>query len=266
MNVCRGFLAVFCALAAGLPPTGANAEEALVAVAANFAEVIEELEARFERETGHRLTVTIGATGQLYAQITNGAPFDILLAADRERPLRLEQEGHAVAGSRFTYAVGKLTLWSADAARIGADGEDALRGGEFRKLAMANPALAPYGEAARETLAALGLYEKLADRLVMGENIGQTHTMVATGNAELGFVALSYVMSPRNEISGSRWDVPQDLYSPIRQDAVLLNRAAANPAAREFLAYLRSDDVLTVIRSFGYDAGLSDDTEDDAKE
>jgi molybdate transport system substrate-binding protein len=143
-------------------------------------------------------------------------------------------------------------LWSADPSRVGADGAETLRHGDFRRLAIANPALAPYGVAARETLQALGLGERLAERIIMGENIGQTHAMVATGNAELGFVALSYVLSPRNETAGSRWDVPQDLYTPIRQDAVLLARAADNAAARDFIAYLKGAAAQKVIRDFGY--------------
>ncbi|HWM29700.1 MAG TPA: molybdate ABC transporter substrate-binding protein [Woeseiaceae bacterium] len=227
-------------------------DEALLAVAANFAEVIELLKGEFEQETGHSLTVSVASTGTLYAQIKNGAPFDILLAADQERPRLLEGEGLAVPGSRFTYAVGRLTLWSPEAGRIAANGAETLKLGDFRKLAIANPDLAPYGLAARETLEALELDESLEDRIVMGENIGQTHAMVATGNADLGFVALSYVLSPRNESKGSRWDVPQELYTPIRQDAVLLMRAAENAAARDFLAWLQGEDARARIREFGY--------------
>ena len=227
-------------------------DEALLAVAANFAEVIELLEGEFERETGHNVTVSVASTGTLYAQIKNGAPFDILLAADQERPRLLEAEGLAVPGSRFTYAIGRLTLWSPEPRRIAANGAETLKLGDFRKLAIANPDLAPYGLAARETVEALELDETLEDRIVMGENIGQAHAMVATGNADLGFVALSYVLSPRNESKGSRWDVPQELYTPIRQDAVLLTRAADNGAARDFLAWLQGEDARARIREFGY--------------
>ncbi|MEX2124515.1 MAG: molybdate ABC transporter substrate-binding protein [Woeseia sp.] len=244
----RAFFASLFLAAAG----DASADEALLAVAANFAEVIEQLEGVFESETGHSLTVSVASTGTFYAQIKNGAPFDVLLAADQERPRLLEGKGLAVAGSRFTYAVGRLTLWSPDAARIAADGAETLKLGDFRKLAIANPDLAPYGLAARETLEALGVYESLEDRIVMGENIGQAHAMVATGNADLGFVALSYVLSPRNRTTGSRWDVPQKLYTPIRQDAVLLPRAAENAAARDFLAWLQGEDARARIREFGY--------------
>jgi len=240
------------ALTLGSP---AVAEQALVAVAANFSEVMERLKADFERETGHELTVTVGSTGKLYAQIHHGAPFDVLLAADQERPIRLESEGLAVAGSRFTYAVGRLTVWSPKKGRVGADGEATLRAGDFRSVSLANPALAPYGVAAKETLEQLGLWTTLETKLVMGQNIGQAHALVASGNAELGFVALSYVLSPRNKQPGSRWDVPETLYTPIRQDAVLLSRAAENSAARAFLSFLQSEPVRKLIESYGYGSG-----------
>lgn len=230
----------------------AAAEEATIAVAGNFSEVAERLEADFERESGHDLTFVVGSTGKLYAQIAHGAPFDAFLAADRARPERLEDEGLAVAGSRFTYATGRLTLWSREPGRVGGDGAATLRQGGFRLLAIANPALAPYGEAARQTLEGLGLRERLEGKIVMGETIGQAHALVASGNAELGFVALSYVLSPRNETEGSRWDVPADLHEPIRQDAVLLSRAARNPAARGFLHFLRGAAARAVIETYGY--------------
>lgn len=235
-----------------LQAAAAGAEEAFVAVATNFAEVMEHLEASFETETGYDLTVVTGSTGKLHAQIMHGAPFDVFLSADRERPRLLEENGAAVSGTRFTYAIGRLVLWSLDPGRIGADGEAVLREGDFRRLAMANPALAPYGLAARETLEALGLSRWLEDRVVLGENIGQAHAMVATGNAELGFVALSYLLSPRNEKPGSRWEVPKALYSPIRQDAVLLERAADNAVAAAFMEWLRGDEACLVIVRHGY--------------
>lgn len=223
-----------------------------MAVATNFSEVVERLEVDFEGSSAHRLTVVTGSTGKLYAQIVHGAPFDILLAADRRRPELLEQEGRAVVGSRFTYAVGRLTLWSPDPARVATDGIETLRAGAFRRLAIAHPELAPYGAAARETLTALGLLDALGDRIVLGENIGQAHALVATGNAELGFVALSYVLSPRNRTPGSRWDVPRNLHAPIRQDAVLLVRSVDHAAARAFLDYLRSAEARAVLEGFGY--------------
>ena len=230
----------------------AAAEEAVVAVAANFIEVAEQLEKEFERQIGHTLTFVAGSTGKLYAQIANGAPFDVFLSADQERPERLEKERLAVAGSRFTYATGRLALWSSEPGRIGGDGAATLRKGEFRRLAIANPELAPYGAAAKETLEKLGLWERFKERIVMGETIGQAHTLIASGNAELGFVALSSLVSPQSEAKGSRWDVPPRLHAPIHQDAVLLARAAGNAAARGFLDFLRSEKAKAVIRSYGY--------------
>lgn len=232
--------------------SSASAGDALVAVAANFSETANHLATHFEDTSEHTLTITTGSTGKLYAQIRHGAPFDILLAADQHRPRLLETSSQAVAGSRFTYAIGRLTLWSPDPNRISAAGPAILRDGAFDKLAIANPDLAPYGAAARETLKALGLFGTLRQRIVMGENIGQAHALVATGNADVGFVALSHVLSPRNRQKGSRWDVPQHLYAPIRQDAVLLNRGSNNPAAHAFLDYLKSKESRGVIESFGY--------------
>lgn len=249
-----GACTLTCLVASLLALSGAvRAEVALVAVAANFAEVMERLERDFERQSPHALTVTSGSTGKLYAQIAAGAPFDVLLAANQTYPARLESAGLAIRGSRFTYASGRLALWSADATRIAGDGAAVLRRGDFRRLAMANPELAPYGVAARELLEALNLFDGLRDRIVMGENIGQTYAMVATGNAELGLVARSYVMSERNAAAGSHWDVPPHYHSPVRQDAVLLTRAEDNSAARDLLAYLRRPDVREVIRAYGYD-------------
>lgn len=230
----------------------AAAEEAVVAVAANFSEVAERLAKDFARESGHKLTFVAGSTGKLYAQIANGAPFDAFLSADQETPARLEKEGQAVAGSRFTYATGRLTLWSPEPGRVGRDGAATLREGKFRNLAMANPELAPYGAATKQALEKLGLWERFKDKIVMGETIGQAHAMIASGNAELGFVALSSVLSPRNETKGSRWDVPGHLYEPLQQDAVLLTRAASNPAARGFLDFLRSAKAKALIESYGY--------------
>jgi molybdate transport system substrate-binding protein len=247
----RGVLAAAMVLAAGASGA-AQAEEATVAIAANFAEPMERLQAMFEEQSGHDLTPVIGSTGKLYAQITNGAPFDVLLAADQERPARLVEEEHAVADSRFTYAVGRLALWSADADLIGEGGGAVLRRGAFDHLAIANPELAPYGRAARQTLEALGLWDDLSPKIVQGENIGQTFQMVATGNAELGLVALSYALSERNATPGSRWDVPAELHEAIRQDAVLLAHGSDSPAATGLLAFLRSPEAQAVIERFGY--------------
>ena len=245
-------LPLLAALLGVLLCSSASAGDALVAVAANFSEAAEHLATHFEDTSEHTLTITTGSTGKLYAQIHHGAPFDILLAADQHRPQLLESTSQAVAGSRFTYAIGRLTLWSPDPNRISAAGPAILRAGAFDKLAIANPDLAPYGAAASETLKALSLFDTLRQRIVMGENIGQTHALVATGNADVGFVALSHVLSPRNRQKGSRWDVPQHFYTPIRQDAVLLNRGSGNPAARAFLDYLKSKESRGVIESFGY--------------
>ena len=241
------FAAALCLLAGPV-----CAAETLVAVAANFAEVVDELKPVFERRSGHRLRATTGSTGKLYAQITAGAPFQILLSADTRTPDRLEADGYAVRGTRFTYAIGRLTLWSSDPKHIGADARAALTASDVRHIAIANPELAPYGVAAREVLQKLGLWESLRSRLVIGQNIGQTHSMVATGNAQLGFVALSAVLSPRSAAQGSRWDVPQELFSPIRQDAVLLRPGAENEAARAFLPFLKSTEARQVIERFGY--------------
>lgn len=245
-------LAAVCVSVCLLSSVAADAAEALAAVAGNFSDVIDRLQADFESTGEHTLVVSTGSTGKLYAQIDNGAPFDLFLAADQVRPEVLERAGKAVAGSRFTYAIGRLTLWSPDPARLAVNGAATLRAGKFRKLAIANPELAPYGAAAIETLASLELLDTVRDRIVMGENIGQAHAMVATGNAELGFVALSYILSPRNSAVGSRWDVPQEFYSPIRQDAVLLVHGAGNSAALAFLDYLASDAARVVIESYGY--------------
>jgi molybdate transport system substrate-binding protein len=234
------------------PSPGARAEEALVAVAANFAEVVEKLRTMFEHSSGHTLQVTTGSTGKLYAQITKGAPFDVLLAADQARPERLEGEGRAMPGSRFTYAVGRLSLWSSNPDTIGADGLATLRAANFNHIAIANPNLAPYGLAAEQALQRFGLWATLKPKIVMGENIGQTFSIVVTGNAELGFVAKSYAVSPRNKQQGSRWDVPPEDYAPIRQDAVLLKAGADNAAAKAFLDFLRSGDARVVIERFGY--------------
>ncbi len=233
-------------------PIQAGAESALAAVAANFSEVADRLAADFGRATEHQVTVAAASTGKLYAQIRNGAPFDVFLAADRRRPEILERARVAVPGSRITYGFGRLTLWSPNAGLIDADGRKTLQAAKFRRLAMANPELAPYGAAARQTLLALGMYAALRSRIVTGENIGRTYAFVATGNAELGLVALSHVLSSRNQFSGSRWDIPARLHDPIRQDAILLRRGKNNSAARAFLDYLKTPEARETIRNFGY--------------
>ena len=236
--------------ALALAAAGVFAEETIVAVAANASEAVETLAAEFERESGHRVTVTVGSTGKLYAQILHGAPFDVFLAADQDRPRLLLEQGTAVEGSRVTYALGRLVLWSPDSA-VEANA-NTLSEGAFRRLAIANPDLAPYGAAARDALRGLGLWEGLHPKIVVGENIGQSFAMVASGNAELGFVALSSVLSPRNPHPGSRWEPPAHLYTPIRQDAVLLSRAEGNAAALAFHRFLGSPRARAVIESYGY--------------
>lgn len=230
----------------------AQAEHAIVAVATNFNETAQRLVGDFEAGGDHRITLSSGSTGKLYAQILNGAPFDALLAADRERPARLESSKFGVAGTRFSYALGRLTLWSPDPRLVTRDGRMTLQEARFATLAIANPALAPYGAAARQALQSLGVWESIKAKVVMGENVGQAQVLVATGNASLGLLARSHTLRPRLSPSGSHWDVPAELHEPIRQDAVLLSRGIYNPAAVAFLAYLRSEPARTIIRSFGY--------------
>jgi molybdate transport system substrate-binding protein len=247
-----GFRALALAAWSLLAGMSAHADEALVAVAANFAGAVEAIGGEFAKDTGHTIQVTTGATGKLYAQIGEGAPFAILLSADAKTPAKLEEEGKAVAGTRFTYAVGKLSLWSADSGRIGADPKAALTASDTLHVAIANPDLAPYGVAAREALTALGLWETIQPKIVMGENIGQTFSMVDSGAAQMGFVATSAVQAPGKEPKGSRYDVPQALFKPIRQDAVLLKAGEGNAAAIAFLDYLKGDKAKGIIASFGY--------------
>ncbi|MFM1918798.1 MAG: molybdate-binding periplasmic protein ModA [Candidatus Hydrogenedentota bacterium] len=232
----------------------AHAAEVSVAVASNFTEPIKVIAADFEKATGHGLALSFGSTGKFYAQIRNGAPFEVLLAADDETPGKLESEARIVAGSRFTYAIGKLVLWSAREGFLDS-GEAVLREGHYGRLAIASPKVAPYGRAAIETLEKLGLREAVEPKFVTGENIAQTFQFVSSGNAELGFVALSQVYRNGNITSGSAWIVPAALHSPIRQDAVLLAKGAGNPAAAALLEYLKSESVRKVIEAFGYDIG-----------
>ncbi|HAQ34060.1 MAG: molybdate ABC transporter substrate-binding protein [Maricaulis sp.] len=234
--------------AACSPPPAAERSEALIAVAANFAPTAEILADAYRDESGHHVTLSSGSTGQLFARIVEGAPYDAFLSADSERPAQLVAQGRATADSQFTYAFGRLVLWSADPDRIGADGVPALAG-EFRALALPNPRFAPYGAAAMETLQSLGLADALADRIVTGGDVGSTHALIASGNAELGFIA----QSQWSENRGSAWVVPQDLHIPLAQDAVLLPRGADNPAAIGFLLFLQSDEARAVIAAAGYD-------------
>ncbi len=242
-------------LLAGLVPAAplpAFAGTASVAVAANFTEAAKEIAAAFAKETDHEVQLSFGATGALYAQVTQGAPFQVFLAADDARPALAVTEGYGVEGSVFTYAVGKLALYSASADVTG--GEAALKTETFDKIAIANPETAPYGAAAVEVMEKLGVYEVLKTKIVQGQSIAQAFQFVETGNAELGFVALAQVV---NATGGSRWDVPQDLYEPIRQDAVLLKTGADDPAATAFVDFLKTDEAKAIIAKYGYgiDAG-----------
>lgn len=231
--------------------SGAIADEVKVAVAANFTAPMQAIAPAFEKATGHRLVASFGATGQFYAQIQNGAPFDVFLSADDTTPAKLEQEGDSVPGSRFTYAIGSLVLWSANPSYL--DGSDAaLKAGQFKHLSIANPKAAPYGLAATQVLAKLGLSEAVKGKLVEGQNITQAHQFVSTGNAELGFVALSQVYKDGQVSSGSAWIVPDDMYDPIKQDAVILKQGANNPAAAALVEYLKGPEAAKVIKSFGY--------------
>jgi molybdate transport system substrate-binding protein len=232
----------------------ALADEVHVAVASNFTAPMQKIAADFEKDTGHKVILSLGATGKFYAQIKNGAPFDVLLAADDEIPARLEKDGMGVPGSRFTYAIGTLVLWSPQPGYVDGRGEMLKKGG-FRHMAIANPKLAPYGAAAVETLKKLGLMDAVQAKLVQGENITQTYQFIASGNAELGFVALSQVKKESGEIEGSHWQVPKNLYAPIRQDAVLLVKGRGSAAAQQFLKYLRGGQATAIISGYGYNQG-----------
>lgn len=240
------------ALLSGLVSISAFAGEVNVAVASNFVAPMERIVALFKQESGHTVKVSTGSSGKFYAQIAGGAPFDVLLAADEAIPQRLEQAGLAIGGTRFVYALGKLVLWSAQPGVV--DGKGAVLSKErYDKLAIADPKLAPYGMAAKETLEKLGMWNAVQGKLVTGENITQTYQFAASGNAELAFVALSQVTPDGHVPEGSWWLVPSNLYNPIRQSAVLLSAAKDKAAARAFLTFLKSEKAATVIRSFGYE-------------
>ncbi|MCK6390658.1 MAG: molybdate ABC transporter substrate-binding protein [Azonexus sp.] len=234
-----------------LAAAGLQAAEVQVAVAANFTAPAQQIAGEFERRTGHKAVLSFGATGKFYAQITNGAPFEVFLAADDTTPAKLDKENHTVPGSRFTYAVGALVLWSAKADFVDAKGE-VLKAGKFNKLAIANPKTAPYGAAAMETLSRMKLLDAVKPKFVQGENISQTVQFVSTGNAELGFVALSQVFKEGKLNSGSAWIVPGELHEPIYQDAVILAKGKDNPAAKAFIEFLKSPYGHAVVKSYGY--------------
>ena len=246
-------LGYFVAAAVLLFAGPALAADVLVAVAANFTAPMQKIAAEFEKTTGHKAVLSFGATGAFHAQIRNGAPFHMLLAADDETPVRLEKEGLGLAGTRFTYAIGRLVLWSAQPGVVDAQGE-VLSKGSFERIAIANPKLAPYGAAAMETMTKLRLVEHLRPRFVQGENIAQTFQFVATGNAPLGFVALSQVMVHGAIAKGSAWVIPAAMHEPIRQDAVTLGAGKGKPAADALAAFLKGDKARAIIRSYGYES------------
>jgi molybdate transport system substrate-binding protein len=241
---------LLCAVLAWLCAT-AHAGEVRVAVAANFAVPMARIAQAFVAATGHTAALSSGSTGKFHAQIVNGAPFDVLLAADERTPQALIDSGHAQAASRFTYAVGRLVLWSAKPGLVDAQGA-VLASGRFAHLALANPKVAPYGAAAMQALRSRGLDEKLAPKLVLGESIAQAYQFVASGNAEMGFVALSLVQQPGRPVAGSAWLVPEALHAPIRQDAVLLKPGENNAAARALLEFMKSPAALDIVRAHGY--------------
>jgi molybdate transport system substrate-binding protein len=244
------------AVASTLFFVAAQAGEVTVAVAANFTAPMQKIAQAFEQDTGHKAQLAFGATGKFYAQIKNGAPFALLLAADDETPARLEKEGLAIAGTRFTYATGRLALWSKQSNLVDDKG-DVLRSKSFEKLgiykiAIADPKLAPYGAAAMEVISKMGVQANVVPKLVQGESIGQTYQFVSTENAQLGFVALSQISVDGHITQGSAWVVPQNLHTPLKQDAVLLNAGKDNPAAAALLKYLQGDTAKAIITRYGY--------------
>lgn len=227
------------------------ADEVSVAVAANFTGPMQKIALAFEQDTGHKVVASFGSTGKFYTQIRNGAPFEVFLAADDETPTRLVKENAAVAATQFTYAIGKLVLWSAKPVIVDASGEVLKKGG-FDHIAIANPKLAPYGAAAVQAMQALGVYDALQPKLVTAESIAQSYQFVSSGNALLGFVALSQVLKD-GKIEGSSWIVPANLYQPIRQDAVVLEKGKGKPAAQALIKFLQGDKARAVIKSYGYE-------------
>jgi molybdate transport system substrate-binding protein len=237
-------------LAIGLiAPRAVMAAETQVAVAANFTEPAKEIAAAFKAKTGDTATLSFGSSGQFYAQMSHGAPFEVFLSADAERPQAAEHDGLGVVGTRFTYAVGRLVLYSKAPGLV--DGAGAvLKAGKFAKLSIADPAAAPYGTAAVQTLQKLGLYDALKPKIVTGSSIAQAYQFVDTGAAELGFVALSQVI---NVAGGSRWTVPAADHAPIEQQAILMKPGQDDAAAKSFLAFLKSPPAVAIIKKYGYE-------------
>ncbi|MFZ5532154.1 MAG: molybdate ABC transporter substrate-binding protein [Pseudomonadota bacterium] len=250
MTSLRSLLMTFYLAVVLLSAAPARAAEVVAAVAANFGPAMARIEPGFESATGHNLTLVLGSSGKFLQQIQQGAPFDVLLSADAERPALLAKSGLGVPASRFTYAIGRLALWSPQAGAF-SDGEAYLKAGAFRHLAIANPAVAPYGAAAQRALEQLGLWAGLQEKIVRAEDIGQVYGMAASGAAEVAFVAYSSVLAGGKP--GSQWLVPQHLYPPLNQDAILISRAQNNPAAKALLDYLKAPAAREVIASLGYD-------------
>ncbi len=246
-----GFVAKFALLYILLSAAGQlRADEIRVAVASNFTPALQAIIERFEASTDHQVLLSFGSTGKHYTQIKHGAPFDIFFAADTKRPQLLEKEGMIVPGSRYTYAIGKIVLWSPKTDLVDTEGLVLQQSGKFRYLAIANPDLAPYGRAARDVLQARNLWDKMQGHMVRGENIGQAFQYVKSGNAELGFVAFSQIIKPDNSIQGSYWEVPQSLYTAIHQQAVLLHNS---DAVQTFWSFVKSPEAQHIIRQYGYD-------------
>jgi molybdate transport system substrate-binding protein len=231
--------------------TPAFAESVLVAVAANFVPPFREIAIEFETATGHNVQVATGSSGNFYSQIKNGAPFDVFLSADMERPKLLEDEGLGVKDSRFTYAIGRLVLWSPNADLV--KGEETLRSKTFKRLAIANPKTAPYGVAAMQAMQKLELWQNLQPQIVMGESLGQTMGFIESGNAQLGFVALSQVLDPKIKGQGSRWDIPSHLHEPIKQDGILLTKAKDNATAKALMEFIGGPQAKKIIERYGYE-------------
>ena len=249
MTAEKQFCTLLLMVALSTLPSQSLAQEIKIAVASNFKDAIISLAKRFQMSTDHKVTLIFGSTGKHYAQIKHGAPFDVFFAADVRRPQLLEEEGIAVPDSRFTYAIGKIVLWSPKDGYIDLE-TSILQKANFRHLAIANPKLAPYGKAAKEILLRLNLWERLSNKIVRGENIAQAYQFIKTNNAQIGFVAYSQIKRPNQEFTGSLWEVPQSLYTPIEQQAVLLN---SNKATRDFIAFVQSKEALKLIRDYGYD-------------
>lgn len=247
----RSGLAWCLCVIAMLTVTPASAEPVLVAVAANFIPPFREIAMEFEKTTGHNVQVAAGSSGNFYSQIKNGAPFDVFFSADVERPKLLEDEALGVKDSRFTYAIGRLVLWSPNADLV--KGEETLRSKTFKRLTIANPKTAPYGVAAMQAMQKLELWENLQPQIVMGESLGQTMGFIESGNAQLGFVALSQVLDPKLKGQGSRWDVPTHLHEPIKQDVILLTKGKDNAAAKSLMEFMGGPQAKKIIERYGYE-------------